>query len=197
MHGLAERGARVKLLTNFPEIAEGTGVPVREVDLGPKLSRRSVVRVALGFLPWLLRLLRELRRERAEAGPIDVLLVHYKKEQLMAALVPRRLARTVVWAEWGPVPFEFRRGLPRLLYRLAARRAARIAAISAGTKQLDRGARRAGRQDRGDPERDGRRRDPLRRRGARALPGRVGSDGRHLRDRHASRACTRRSATTC
>ena len=25
MHGLAERGARVKLLTNFPEIAEGTG----------------------------------------------------------------------------------------------------------------------------------------------------------------------------
>ena len=135
MHGLAERGARVKLLTNFPEIAEGTGVPVREVDLGPKLSRRSVVKVALGFLPWLVRLLRELRRERAENGPIDVLLVHYKKEQLMAALVPRRLARTVVWAEWGPVPFEFRRGLPRRLYRLAARRAARIAAISAGTKR--------------------------------------------------------------
>ena len=110
-------------------------MPVREVDLGPKLSRRSVVKVALGFLPWLVRLLRELRRERAENGPIDVLLVHYKKEQLMAALVPRRLARTVVWAEWGPVPFEFRRGLPRLLYRLAARRAARIAAISAGTKR--------------------------------------------------------------
>ena len=119
----------------LPEIAEGTGVPVREVDLGPKLSRWSVVRVALGFLPWFVRLLRELQRERAEAGPIDVLLVHYKKEQLMAALVPRRLARTVVWAEWGPVPFEFRRGLPRHLYRLAARRAARIAAISAGTKR--------------------------------------------------------------
>lgn len=135
MKGLAERGARVLLLTNFPEIADGSGVPVRQVDLGPKLSRRSVIKVAVGFLPWLVRLLRELRRERAESGPIDVLLVHYKKEQLMAALVPRRLARTVVWAEWGPVPFEFRRGLPRLLYVLAARRAARIAAISEGTRR--------------------------------------------------------------
>jgi glycosyltransferase involved in cell wall biosynthesis len=135
MKGIAERGARVRLLTNFPEIADGSGVPVRRIDLGPKLSRRSVVRVALGFLPWLMRLFLELRRERAEAGPIDVLLVHYKKEQLMAALVPRRLARTVVWAEWGPVPLEFRRGLPRLLYVLAARRAARIAVISEGTRR--------------------------------------------------------------
>jgi glycosyltransferase involved in cell wall biosynthesis len=135
LKGLAERGARVLLLTNFPEIADGSGVPVRRVDLGPKLSRRSVVRVAVGFLPWLVRLIRELRRARAESGPIDVLLVHYKKEQLMAALVPRRLARTVVWAEWGPVPFEFRRGLPRVLYVLAARRAASIAAISEGTRE--------------------------------------------------------------
>lgn len=134
LKGLSERGARVLLLTNFPEIADGSGVPVRPVDLGPKLSRRSVVRVALGFAPWFLRLLHELRRARAEAGPVDVLLVHYKKEQLMAALVPRRLAKTVVWAEWGPVPFEFRRGLPRRLYALAARRAARIAAISEGTR---------------------------------------------------------------
>jgi glycosyltransferase involved in cell wall biosynthesis len=135
LKGLAERGARVLLLTNYPELADGSGVPVRPVDLGPKLSRRSALRVALGFMPWFLRLLQELRRARAAGGPVDVLLVHYKKEQLMAALVPRRLARTVVWAEWGPVPFEFRRGLPRLLYALAARRAARIAAISEGTRE--------------------------------------------------------------
>jgi glycosyltransferase involved in cell wall biosynthesis len=135
LDGLRERGARVKLLTNLPELVEGSGVPAQAVALGPKLSRRSVARVALGFVPWLVRLLRLLARERSEAGPIDVLLVHYKKEQLMAALVPRRLARAVVWAEWGPVPFEFRRGLPRLAYLAAATRAARIVAISEGTKR--------------------------------------------------------------
>jgi len=135
LRGLRERGARVKLLTNHPELADGSGVPVDPVALGPKLGRRTVVRVALGFVPWLARLVRLLRRERAAEGPIDVLLVHYKKEQLMAALLPRRLAGSVVWAEWGPVPFEFRRGLPRRLYVAAARRAARIVAISEGTKR--------------------------------------------------------------
>jgi glycosyltransferase involved in cell wall biosynthesis len=134
LEGLADRGMRVRLLTNLPEIAGDSTVPVTPVDLGPKLSTRTVALVARGFGPWLLRLLRSLRRERTEHGPIDVLLVHYKKEQLMAALVPRRLARSVVWAEWGPVPVQFRRGLPRLAYVLAARRAARIIAISEGTK---------------------------------------------------------------
>jgi glycosyltransferase involved in cell wall biosynthesis len=135
LEGLADRGMQVRLFTNLPEIARDSKVPVQVVDLGPKLSTRTVARVALGFGPWLLRLLRTLRRERAEHGPVDVLLVHYKKEQLMAALVPRRLARAVVWAEWGPVPMELRRGLPRVAYRLAARRAARIVAISEGTKR--------------------------------------------------------------
>jgi hypothetical protein len=73
---------------------------VEAVDLGPKLSRRTVAPVVAGFGPWLLRLLALLRREHTRAGPVDVLLVHYKKEQLMAALVPRRLARSVVWAEY-------------------------------------------------------------------------------------------------
>ena len=53
----------------------------------------------------------------------------------MAALVPRRLARSVVWAEWGPVPVQFRAGLPRRAYVFAARRAAWIIAISEGTKR--------------------------------------------------------------
>jgi glycosyltransferase involved in cell wall biosynthesis len=135
LRGLLERGVRVKLLTNHPEQADGSGVPVEGVELGPKLGRRTVSRVALGFVPWLVRLAWLLWRERAAAGPIDVLLVHYKKEQLMAALLPRRLAGSVVWAEWGPVPFEFRRGLPRMLYVAAARRAATIVAISGGTKR--------------------------------------------------------------
>jgi glycosyltransferase involved in cell wall biosynthesis len=123
------------LLTNMPEVASGSGVPTRAVELGPKLSRRTVRRVALGFPIWLARLARGLRRERVERGTVDVLLVHYKKEQLMAALLPRRLVRTVVWAEWGPLPNEFRRGLPRRLYALASRRAALVLAISGGTKR--------------------------------------------------------------
>jgi glycosyltransferase involved in cell wall biosynthesis len=135
LRGLQERGGRVKLLTNRPELADGSGVPVEAVELGPKLSRRTALRVALGFLPWFLRLVRALRRERAAGGPIDVLFVHYKKEQLMAALVPRSLARSVVWAEWGPVPFELRRGLARRAYVAAARRAHWIMAISEGTKR--------------------------------------------------------------
>jgi glycosyltransferase involved in cell wall biosynthesis len=133
--GLARWDMRPVLLTNLPELAEGSGVPARAVDLGPKLSSRTVRRVALGFPLWLVRLLRALRRERVERGGVDVLLVHYKKEQLMASLVPRRLARTVVWAEWGPLPNEFRRGLPRRLYAIASRRAALVLAISEGTKR--------------------------------------------------------------
>jgi glycosyltransferase involved in cell wall biosynthesis len=135
LRGLQERGSRVKLLTNMPELADGSGVPVEPIDLGPKLSRRSAVRVALGFLPWFVRFLRALRRERAAGGPIDVLWVHYKKEQLMAALVPRSLARSVVWAEWGPVPFELRGGLARRIYVAASRRADWIMAISESTKR--------------------------------------------------------------
>ena len=135
LEGLADRGMRVRLFTNLAEIAADSTVPVTTVDLGPKLSTRTVGRVARGFGPWLLRLFTALRKERRENGPVDALLVHYKKEQLMAALVPRRLARSVVWAEWGPVPVQFRTGLPRRAYVFAARRAAWIIAISEGTKR--------------------------------------------------------------
>jgi glycosyltransferase involved in cell wall biosynthesis len=124
----------VKLLTNRPELAQGSAVPVSEIQLGPKLGRRTALRVALGFGPGLARLLRALRAERRE-GPVDVLLVHFKKEQLMARLVPRSLAPTVVWAEWGPLPLEFRHGLARRLYARAARRARRILAVSENTKR--------------------------------------------------------------
>ncbi len=43
---LAARGHSVVLLTNVPDIASGTDVPAVEIDLGPKLARRSVLRVA-------------------------------------------------------------------------------------------------------------------------------------------------------
>jgi glycosyltransferase involved in cell wall biosynthesis len=129
LDALVEDGHETVVLSNRADLGRGSRVTVREVDLGPKLSLRSwrglVVRA-----PQLVRQL--VGALRAEA-PFDVLLVHYKKEQLLAALVPRRLAPRIVWAEWGPVPFPLRRGVPRLLYLAAARRAAAVLAISEGT----------------------------------------------------------------
>ena len=78
-----------------------------------------------------------------------MLLVHYKKEQLLALMLPKRLRSTVVWAEWGPVPYPLRKGLPRRAYLAAARRAALVLAISEGTRRsVDRGWRGSGQGDR-------------------------------------------------
>ena len=62
-------------------------------------------------------------------------MVHYKKEQLLALMLPAELRRTVVWAEWGPVPFPMRKGLPRRAYLAAAARAALVMAVSEGTRR--------------------------------------------------------------
>ena len=106
-------------------------MPVRAIDLGPKLARRSAVLVVLEAPLTLLRIARALRRER----PVGALMLHFKKEQLLCSLLPRRLTGEIVWAEWGPVPPPLRRGPARVLYALAARRARRIMAISEGTRQ--------------------------------------------------------------
>ena len=131
---LAGAGHRVKLVTNFPELADGTSVPVRHVDLGPKLSKRGLKQVATRFPLYAGRFVRALRAEAAEA-PIDVVLLHYKKEQLMSRLVTPGISPRVVWAEWGPVPFEFRTGLPQRAYAFSAGRAAHVACVSEGTRQ--------------------------------------------------------------
>ncbi len=128
---LRARGHDVALLTNFPDLADGTAVPVRRLDLGPKLSRRALPRVLL-FAPAILaRLAYALWHER----PVAVSFLHFKKEQLLCALLPRRITGEIVWAEWGPVPPPMRRGPGRLIYALAARRARRIVAISEGTRE--------------------------------------------------------------
>jgi phosphatidylinositol alpha-1,6-mannosyltransferase len=131
LDALVARGHEAVLLTNFPDLANGTSVRVREVDLGPKLARRTVVRVVLGAPLVLWRIARALRQEQ----PVGTLLLHFKKEQLLCSLLPRRLTGEIVWAEWGPVPPAMRRGPARLLYALAARRAHAVIAISAGTRQ--------------------------------------------------------------
>ena len=131
LDALAGDGHEVVMVSNQPGIGRGTAVTVHPVDLGPKLSVGTWRRLVLG----VPRLALALRAALREVGPADVLLVHYKKEQLLAGLLSRRLAPRVVWAEWGPVPHPLRQGLPRALYLAAARRAAAVMAISEGTRR--------------------------------------------------------------
>lgn len=133
LEALAERGFRVKLLTNMPELADGTSVPVGRIELGSKLSRRTVRQVAVSFAPGAVRLAKALRREAREA-PIDVLLLHFKKEQLMGPLLPRGLVGAIVWVEWGPLPLPLRTGALRRLYAAAARSARAVLAVSESTR---------------------------------------------------------------
>ncbi len=131
LDALAERGHDVVLLTNVPDIATGTRVPAVEVDLGPKLAKRSALNVAWRTPLTLLRIARALHAQR----PVGAVLLHFKKEQLLVALLPKRLTGRIVWAEWGPVPMQMRRGPGRLAYALAARRAACVIAVSEGTRR--------------------------------------------------------------
>jgi glycosyltransferase involved in cell wall biosynthesis len=129
LNALVARGRDVVLLTNMPELAAGTDVRVRPIDLGPKLASRSALRVTLRAPLSLFRIARALRAER----PVLALFAHFKKEQLLCSLLPRRLTGEIVWAEWGPVPAPLRRGPARMLYALAARRARCVIAVSQGT----------------------------------------------------------------
>jgi glycosyltransferase involved in cell wall biosynthesis len=130
LQALHERGHETVVLTNAPAIGRDTDVRTEPIALGPKLSTGSWPGLALRW-PLLLARLRAAMRAQE---PYDVLLVHYKKEQLLARMLPAPLRRTVVWAEWGPVPFPLRRGLPRNAYLAAARDAALVMAVSAGTR---------------------------------------------------------------
>lgn len=131
LEALRLRGHETVMLTDMPSMARDTGVAVAPIAIGPKLSTGSWAALALRW-PRLLGRLRGALREQA---PYDVLMVHYKKEQLLAAMLPEDLRRTVVWAEWGPVPFPMRRGLPRRMYLRAAGRAALVMSISEGTRR--------------------------------------------------------------
>jgi len=130
LDALVDNGHDAVMLSNQAGIGRGTGVTVRPIDLGPKLSVRSWRKLVVETPKLLFTTLKALRAER----PFDVLLVHYKKEQLLAGLLPRSIAPRIVWAEWGPVPFPLRKGLPRALYLAAARRASSVMAISEGTR---------------------------------------------------------------
>jgi glycosyltransferase involved in cell wall biosynthesis len=129
LEALRARGHDVAMLTDQPGIGRDTGVRVLPLDIGPKLSTTTWVSLAARWplLAW------RLRRALAAQEPYDAVVVHYKKEQLLALALPRRARRRVVWAEWGPVPFPLRRGVPRRAYLAAARRARLVMAVSQGT----------------------------------------------------------------
>jgi glycosyltransferase involved in cell wall biosynthesis len=131
LDALIRRGHDCTMLSNVPTIADGTAVPVVPIDLGPKLARRSAASLT-ARAPLVLR---ALRTALARQAPYDVLLVHYKKEQLLAPWLPRRLRPTLAWAEWGPVPRRLRSGAPNVLFRRAARDVGAVLAVSAGTRE--------------------------------------------------------------
>jgi glycosyltransferase involved in cell wall biosynthesis len=131
LDALAARGHESILLTSHPDTAEGSQVAARKVDLGPKLAARTWPRLALS---WPL-LARRLRRELERVAPYDVLLLHFKKEQLLARRLPAELRGRLAWAEWGPVPPQMRAGPPGWLYRGAARQVAAVLAVSEGTRR--------------------------------------------------------------
>jgi glycosyltransferase involved in cell wall biosynthesis len=130
LDALAARGHDVVMLSDMPGIGRDTAVRVEPLRIGPKLSLRSWRALLTAWPQYVWRLRQALDRQM----PYDVLMVHYKKEQLMVPWLPRRLRPRVVWAEWGPVPYQLRHGLPRQAYLYASRRAGVVMAVSPGTK---------------------------------------------------------------
>jgi glycosyltransferase involved in cell wall biosynthesis len=131
LDAMAERGHETVQLTDVPALAEGAPTRRVEIDLGPKLSLRSYARLGATW-PLLARRLRSLLEREA---PYDVLLVHFKKEQLLVPALPRALRPTTVWAEWGPVPYQMRMGPGGRAYAAAGRRADLVVAVSEHTRE--------------------------------------------------------------
>jgi glycosyltransferase involved in cell wall biosynthesis len=130
LEALRRRGHETVMLTDAPGIARDTGVEIRPISIGPKLSLRSWMGLAVRW-PLLVARLRTALRAQA---PYDILLVHYKKEQLLVPWLPASLRKTVVWDEWGPVPFPLRKGIPHAAYLAAARGVPLVMAVSEGTR---------------------------------------------------------------
>jgi glycosyltransferase involved in cell wall biosynthesis len=129
LQALHERGHEVAMLSNVTGIGRDTDVRVVPIELGPKLAIASWRSLAVQWplLAW------RLRRALAAEEPYDALLVHYKKEQLLALALPARTRRRVVWAEWGKVPFQLHTGVPGRLYLAAGRQARLVMCVSQGT----------------------------------------------------------------
>jgi glycosyltransferase involved in cell wall biosynthesis len=130
LDALVERGHEAVMLSDSPQIGRETGVTVRPLELEPKLSSQTWLELTLKW-PALRTGLRQALEAEA---PYDVLLLHYKKEQLLAPGLPPELRPRVAWCEWGPVPRQMRQGIGRWIYARAGRKAGVVLAISEGTR---------------------------------------------------------------
>ena len=131
LDALVGRGNEAVMLSDWAGIARDTRVEARRLELGPKLSSRSWPRL---IATWPL-LRRRMRRALEAEAPYDVLLLHYKKEQLLARGLPAELRPRIAWAEWGPVPRQMRGGPGRRLYVAASRQVSAVLAISENTRE--------------------------------------------------------------
>jgi glycosyltransferase involved in cell wall biosynthesis len=130
LEALRLRGHQTVMLTDMAGIGRDTEIEIVPIELGPKLSLGSWVGLAARWPLLLGRLSGALRRQM----PYDILLVHYKKEQLLVPMLAPSLRRTVVWDEWGPVPYPLRKGIPQMAYLAAARGVPLVMAVSEGTR---------------------------------------------------------------
>jgi glycosyltransferase involved in cell wall biosynthesis len=130
LDALAARDHETVMLSDQAGVVRDTRVREVPIELGPKLSRRTWAQLGAASPLLLARLRRALRAE----APYDVLLVHFKKEQLLAAALPRELRARLCWAEWGPVPFPLRTGLPNRAFRRAGAGVHAVLAVSGGTR---------------------------------------------------------------
>jgi glycosyltransferase involved in cell wall biosynthesis len=131
LDALAGRGHDTVMLSDWAGIARDTRVSVQPLELGPKLS----VRTWPGLIARWPLLRRRLRAALTAELPYDVLLLHYKKEQLLAPGLPALLRPRLAWAEWGPVPRQLARWPGRWLYSEASKDVTAVFAISAGTRR--------------------------------------------------------------
>ncbi len=131
LDALIERGHEAVMLSDSAEIGRETRVEVHPLELGPKLSGRTWPRLALRWSA----LGRHFRQALETEAPYDLLLLHYKKEQLLAPGLPASLRPQIAWCEWGPVPRQMRRGPGRWAYARASREVGPVLAISAGTRR--------------------------------------------------------------
>lgn len=130
LDALVDRGHEAVVLSDWAGIGRDTGVRVAPLELGPKLSARTWP----GLLSRWPLLRGRLRAALKAEAPYDVLLLHYKKDQLLAAELPAPLRAQTLWAEWGPLPRQMRHGPGRRAYLRAARTVAHVLAVSAGTR---------------------------------------------------------------
>jgi glycosyltransferase involved in cell wall biosynthesis len=106
------------------------GLNLLTLNIGPKLSRRSALDMAIRF-PLHRLVLERYLREWIHKYELDIVHLQYKKEQIIASSLAAELGAAVVWTEHDRLPKPLVRLWPALqLYRIASRHANRIVCVA-------------------------------------------------------------------